>query len=127
MDLDLEARPEELARLRRVARSWMEAVGTPAVAAGDVLVALSEAATNAVLHAYPPDAPGQVRIRGRRLHDELEVVVEDDGRWRDRPADHDGRGLGIIRALSTALDVTRGAHGSRVAFRCPLTTAVPPS
>jgi anti-sigma regulatory factor (Ser/Thr protein kinase) len=127
LDVVLGARAEELAGLRRAARSWMHAIEVPPDLSGDVLVALSEAATNAVLHAYPPVAPGPVRVRGCRLGDEVELIVEDDGHWRERDGDHDGRGLGIIEALSTRLDVRRGGPGTRVVFRCALTNATDPA
>ena len=73
----------------------------------DVLIALSEAATNAVLHAYEPGSAGRIRVLGQRGDDELELAVEDDGVWRDRSAHHDGRGLAIIEAVSSTANIER--------------------
>jgi anti-sigma regulatory factor (Ser/Thr protein kinase) len=117
---EIPASATQLAALRRAARRWMETVDVPAAAALDVLIALSEAASNAVLHAYDPGSPGRIRVRGHRRGDELELVVEDDGSWRDRSVHHDGRGLDIIEAVSTVSVVERRAGGSRVVFRCEL-------
>ena len=46
---------------------------------GDIKTAVSEAVTNAVVHAYP-DAIGTVQVRVRSLPDErLEIAVKDHG------------------------------------------------
>lgn len=127
--VDVLGIPAQLTKLRAEARRWLETVEVPADLALDVLIALSEAATNAVLHAYPAGSPGRIRVQGRRRGDEIELVVEDDGSWRDRSAHHDGRGLAIIDALSTSAEVARGTAGSRVAFRRAIPTGssgVPP-
>ena len=121
--VDVAAVAPQLLEVRAAARRWLEAVDVPADLALDVLIALSEAATNAVLHAYPPGSPGRIRVRGRRQGPEIELAVEDDGTWQDRSPHHDGRGLAIIDAVSATAEVVRGARGSRVVFRC----AVPPS
>ncbi len=49
----------------------------------DIKLAVSEAVSNAVLHAYPPGEPGTVRIRAALVDGELELTVEDRGRGID--------------------------------------------
>ncbi len=44
----------------------------------EIKVAVSEAATNVVLHAYP-DGAGAIRLRGWLREDTVEFWVEDDG------------------------------------------------
>ena len=75
-------------------------------------LAVSEAVTNAVRHAYPLD-PGEIRVRALVGEDVLEVVVSDDGcgvhrdrardsgtdRHRDRASDGGTIGLGFGLAL----------------------------
>jgi anti-sigma regulatory factor (Ser/Thr protein kinase) len=117
LEARLVARPEELAGLRRRVRGWMAAVEVPDDVAADLLVALSEAATNAVLHAYPEHAPGPVRVKAERLGDAVVLTIEDDGRWRARGERHDGRGLGIIDALATRSEIERRPDGTRVVIR----------
>ena len=47
---------------------------------GDIRTAVSEAVTNAIVHAYP-DAVGTVQMRLRLLEDnELEIMIRDRGR-----------------------------------------------
>ena len=50
---------------------------------GDIKTAVSEAVTNAIVHAYP-DSIGIIHLRARILHDgRLEVMVRDRGRGID--------------------------------------------
>ena len=71
-------------KLEFPARSVNEGFARAAVAAfaaqlGDIKTAVSEAVTNAVVHAYP-DAIGTVQVRVRILPDErLEIAVKDHG------------------------------------------------
>ena len=83
---------ENYIKLEFPAKSANEALARAAVAAlcaqldptldelGDVKTAVSEAVTNAVVHAYP-DTVGTVWLRGRIFNGEyLELVVRDKGR-----------------------------------------------
>ena len=52
----------------------------PTLELGDIRTAVSEAVTNAIVHAYP-DGIGTIRIKARILEeDKLEIVVSDKGR-----------------------------------------------
>ena len=62
-----------------------------------VRLAVSEAVTNVVRHAYPLD-PGEIRVRALVGEDVLEVVVSDDGCGVHRDGADDG-GLGFGLAL----------------------------
>ena len=79
-------------KLEFPSRSANEALARSAVAAfaaqldptldelGDIKTAVSEAVTNAIVHAYP-DSVGSVRLRARILGgDTLELTVQDAGR-----------------------------------------------
>src|ERR1700761_8873085 len=67
--------------------------------ASDVLVdgvrlAVSEAVTNVVRHAYPLK-PGEIRVRASVGDEALEIVVSDDGCGVHSGTDADGLGLGL--------------------------------
>ena len=85
-------RPENYIKLEFPGKSANEAMARSAVAAfaaqldptldelGDVKTAVSEAVTNAIVHAYPENV-GTVWLRARILNGEyLEIVVRDKGR-----------------------------------------------
>jgi serine/threonine-protein kinase RsbW len=92
---------------------------------GDVKLALTEACTNSVRHAYD-GGNGAVSIAYELHPDRLVVEVVDDGRGFDgvgAPADPDdelnegGLGIAIIEALTDELEIARGAAGgSRLRF-----------
>ncbi|NYD35023.1 SpoIIE family protein phosphatase [Actinomycetospora corticicola] len=118
------ADPSELARMRRAVRVWAGPAGLRDEVAEDVQLALGEAATNAVEHAYgpvpPPDA--EVRVTLTVLPDGgVTVDVTDHGSWRAIPSDpgHRGRGLSMIRALASDVVLDAGPDGTTVTFTVP--------
>lgn len=81
-----------------------------------VRLAVSEAVTNAVLHAYPGGA-GNVDVlveAGARC---VRVVVRDEGRGRagaDPTTASGGFGLGLMRALADEVEIADAVPGTRV-------------
>jgi anti-sigma regulatory factor (Ser/Thr protein kinase) len=68
--------------------------GTDAIAA--VKMAVSEAATNAVLHAYvDQERPGDVHVSAKHRPGRLCIVVSDDGRGMVPRTDSPGSGFGM--------------------------------
>ena len=93
----------------------------------DLKLALTEACSNSVRHAYHEGRDGVVEIRYTLGHDRIVVEVADDGDGFDPgvlvPAPEDdldegGLGIAIIRALTDELDIAAGpdGHGSRLRF-----------
>jgi serine/threonine-protein kinase RsbW len=91
----------------------------------DLKLALTEACTNSVKHAYGEDG-GSVDIVYQLLADRLEVEVGDAGSGFDPEADHaggpdeleeGGLGIEIIRALTDEVEIAeREGGGSRLRF-----------
>jgi serine/threonine-protein kinase RsbW len=90
-----EAIPENVAIARRTVVSHLREAETSDPPLSDVALAVSEAATNAVTHGYVDREPGRFRIEVETLDDELEVLVEDDGRGMVPRPDSPGLGLGL--------------------------------
>jgi anti-sigma regulatory factor (Ser/Thr protein kinase) len=79
----------------------------------DCRIVLTEAFTNAVVHAYDhPDGAVEVGIVVEP-DGIVEIVVSDDGvGWRlDSTSRQGGRGMGVIRSLTRRTDVSRRPHG----------------
>lgn len=74
-----------------------------AISVGVVLV---ELVSNAAKYAYPPDQPGEIRVRLRREDQTLRLEVEDDGAGFDPTTKAKGSGLGmkVVHAMVTKLD-----------------------
>jgi two-component sensor histidine kinase/CHASE1-domain containing sensor protein len=73
-----------------------------AISVGVVLV---ELVSNAAKYAYPPDHPGDIRVRLRREDQTLRLEVEDDGAGFDPATKAKGSGLGmkVVHAMVTKL------------------------
>ena len=117
LELSRPAKPQSVRELRIAAAEFTERVGCARV--HDVALAVSEAATNVVLHAYPEGA-GPIRL-ALALHDEaLVVVVEDEGVGLQPRPDSPGLGLGLptMAQVADRLHIEDGAGcGVRVELR----------
>ena len=100
------ADPDAVSVARHAVVDWLRHAETKDPPLGEIEVAVSEAVTNAVLHAYLGSDPGEVRVRAALLRDEVELVVEDDGRGMLPRTDSPGLGLGLalIATLSDRFD-----------------------
>jgi anti-sigma regulatory factor (Ser/Thr protein kinase) len=112
------------------ARRAVTAVAAAAGAAGERLeeirLAVSEALTNAVVHAYRGGEVGRFEVTAAVASNELWVLIGDDG--RGLRAWNDSRGLGIGLALISGLSddfsiVSRGSGGTEVQMRFDLRKA----
>lgn len=114
------ATAEQIAVLRSQVTEYAHQVGVPDGRLGDVRLAVSEAATNAVLHAYRDRPPGEIRVDARVMDDGcLRIVVEDDGFGPLPRPDSPGLGLGLptIASVADAVELSAGsAAGARLAM-----------
>lgn len=104
----IPADPGELARLRHEARDWLVSAGVDPAVTEDAVLALGEAAANAVEHAYLGGAGGDIELEMTRDDDAgLCIVVRDFGRWRAPAAPgRRGRGIWIMRRLAHDVSTT---------------------
>ena len=108
-----------LARLIVGRVAWRMALGRTEVA--DLKLAVTEACSNAVRHAYPATAPGEIELEVVAGDDRLELVVRDHGTGIALPLpaptglfERGGMGLPIIRAVVDELEIRPGRHGGTV-------------
>jgi anti-sigma regulatory factor (Ser/Thr protein kinase) len=121
--LILPARPENVAVVRHVLGAFAEALQLPDPVIEDMRLAVTEACTNVVRHAYADGAPGPVEILIRPDGDTLQVIVSDQGRGLGPSTDSSGPGLGLplIAALADHVEIEHApSNGSRLrmSFRC---------
>jgi len=115
--LTLPARPENVAVVRHVLGAFAEALQLPDPVIEDMRLAVTEACTNVVRHAYSDGEPGPVEILIRPEGDTLQVVVSDRGRGLTPSSDTAGPGLGLplIAALAHSLEIEQAPScGSRL-------------
>jgi serine/threonine-protein kinase RsbW len=112
LDLRLPAEPRSVTTMRWAAGEFAErhSVRRP----DDVRLAVSEAVTNAVLHAYPEDEDGEVRLVTCAEPERLVVVVRDWGGHGLRPrVDSPGMGVGLptMATLADLFNIETPAGG----------------
>jgi serine phosphatase RsbU (regulator of sigma subunit)/anti-sigma regulatory factor (Ser/Thr protein kinase) len=116
LELTLPARPPSLRAVRLEVDRWLRAVGATDSDVMDLQVAIGEACSNAVEHAYGA-AAGTLTVTMRIDWPEVHVQVRDTGRWRPERAGDHGRGLFLMRSLADAADVRNGPGGTTVTLR----------
>jgi serine/threonine-protein kinase RsbW len=90
----------------------------------DLKLALTEACSNSIRHAYDEGRTGTVEVRYELAPDRLSVEVVDDGAGFDPAAvtteegelDEGGLGIAIIRALVDELSIESDGSGSLLRF-----------
>jgi len=96
--------------------------GMDAEGVADVQLAVTEAATNAVMHGYS-DAPGELTVSADVRDGELAVVIGDTGRGFDDGRESPGLGVGlsIIATVADRLRIISTPDGTRIhmTFPCP--------
>jgi len=117
--LTLPARPENVAVIRHVLGAFAEAMHLPAGMVEDMRLAVTEACTNVVRHAYHDGVPGPIDVVVRPKGDELELIVSDHGHGMGPSPDATGPGLGLplIAALAEKLEIQQcPSRGSRLSM-----------
>lgn len=110
-DLTVRAIGESVPPLRHASVRAARHLGADEATVKRIALAVSEAATNAVLHAFP-DGPGRVRVTLTASGDALEVRVADDGIGLTPRQDSPGLGLGLGLIAEVADDLRIGTTQS---------------
>jgi anti-sigma regulatory factor (Ser/Thr protein kinase) len=117
------ATPEAGPILRNELAAIARACGLGDQRVSDVKLAVTEAVTNVVRHAYTRKEPGQVIATADVDGHSLRIVIADTGRGMVSRSDNSGLGLGLplIARLADNIDVVSKASGTEIhmAFACP--------
>lgn len=111
------AAPQSIAALRRVVIDLAVRGGATERQCQDIALAVSEALTNAVTHAYARHPrPGAVAVHAALDGYALDVVVLDEGVGMAPPSMRPSTGLGlaIIARVTERLELSDAAPGTRV-------------
>jgi serine/threonine-protein kinase RsbW len=122
------AEPAALAPIRREVERWLAGVNVAGDAWADLVLAVNEAASNVVDHAYRVSAgPAVIELSFWTEPGALVLEIADHGRWRPPGPHAAGRGLGIdlMRRLVESVLISHGGAGTRVLLRHPLPGRAP--
>ena len=101
--------------MRRDVAAFATRAGMAEQGVADIRLAVSEAATNAVVHAYR-EAEGTLVVRARVDGHDLIVVVSDTGLGLVPRGDSPGLGLGmpLMASVTTSFSIVSTASGTEV-------------
>ena len=117
--LNMPARAEGVGVVRQALAGLADALAFDAAVLSDMKMAVTEACTNVVVHAYDEE-PGELEVSMTAGVDDLTIVVRDHGSGiAPKPARTEppalGLGLPLIAALSDAFELRGSAgHGTEV-------------
>jgi len=121
------ADPEQLVLIRRELAGWLAPLALTETETADVVLAVDEAAANAVRHAYGSDESGVVELTLWTEPGTLSIEIVDHGSWRppaDKPTEG-GRGIPLMSTMSESVLIHYDDRGSRVLLRHRIPTAAP--
>ena len=96
LDASYPAQPPQVAVIRRAVSNLARGLGADTATLIRLELALSEAATNVVLHAYrAPATGGDIHVTAYAGHGVFDVRVRDDGNGMAPRPDSPGMGLGL--------------------------------
>ena len=122
------ADPAQLAVIRHELANWLTPLRLTDEETADVVLAVDEAAANAVRHAYGQEESGAVELTlwtepGPGPTDaSLYIEVVDHGHWRPpgKPEVAGGRGIGLMNNVVESVLIHFDERGSRVLLRSKL-------
>ena len=105
---------------RHAVRDFLHSLGADPRVLGDVLLALSEVVTNAVVHGYRGETGGEVRIEAQQSGDGLLLSVADQGLGMAPRHDSPGLGLGLplVGRIAKKVDITAEVGGGTLVRMC---------
>jgi anti-sigma regulatory factor (Ser/Thr protein kinase) len=118
------AQPASLRTLRRSLNRWLEWNDASEDDVQRIVLAVGEAATNAVEHAYGL-AGGELSVEATHDRGSIVVKVRDNGAWREPRGENRGRGLKIIERCADEATVEKSTTGTTMKLRFTLSERCP--
>jgi anti-sigma regulatory factor (Ser/Thr protein kinase) len=119
----LPAEPGNVGTLRRELTSALQPLDLGPDRLADIALVVSEALTNAAMHAYVSMTPGAMTLVAAVSRGSLRVTVTDEGRGMVPRTDSPGLGLGLglMGRLTDVIEISSpGGRGTEVCLRFPL-------
>lgn len=119
--------PEQLTAIRHQLAGWLTPLQLTDEETADVVLAVDEAVSNAVDHAYGSDESGRVELTLWTEPGTLSIEIVDHGHWvaPDGHPQHDrGRGIPLMNNMVESVLIHFDKRGSRVLLRQPIPPVV---
>ncbi len=123
IDLQVPSEARALRPLRAALRRWLAAGGVTDHEAFEILVATTEACSNAIRHGAPQATHFELKAE---LNGDVAIMVRSSGRWRERRSSAPGgRGLDIMRQFMDDTEVDGGPDATEIRMRRRLENGIP--
>ncbi|WP_185981738.1 SpoIIE family protein phosphatase [Skermania sp. ID1734] len=104
-----------LSDVRHQVGAWLRTAAVPDERIYDIVLAVDEALTNCIEHAYHDSITESLHVRGTAASGRIQIEVTDTGRWKTQTdTTIRGRGLALIRALANTAEVASDDTGTSV-------------
>ncbi len=122
IEMQVPSQARVLRPLRAALRRWLVAGGVADHEAFEILVATSEACSNAIRHGAAQATHFDLRAE---LNGDVAIVVRSSGRWRERRSSAPGgRGLDIMRQFMDDIEVEGGVDATEIRMRRRLENSI---
>jgi serine phosphatase RsbU (regulator of sigma subunit)/anti-sigma regulatory factor (Ser/Thr protein kinase) len=113
--MKVSATTDAVGRVRERLRGWLDDRGLSPNDLTAILVAVGEACTNAIEHAYSDDGKHLFRVEACQRDGEITCCITDSGGWKDNELrSARGNGLAIMQELVHGVEIDRRATGTSV-------------
>ena len=111
VDIEIAAAAPGVPLVRHALRGLLSGLDVDDDVIADIALAVTEACTNAVVHAYPSGSAGTIQITASHVAGGLAVTVRDHGGGMSARVDTPGLGVGLPVIAAIAQSVEIGAPG----------------
>jgi anti-sigma regulatory factor (Ser/Thr protein kinase)/putative methionine-R-sulfoxide reductase with GAF domain len=108
--------PSVLRGVRQAVREYLRRVGATEDEVLDIVLAIGEAVTNVLEHAYGP-AGGLLELDVETEGRTVTATVRDTGHWREARGTNRGRGTAMMRGLVDEVSIDHDGGGTRVVLQ----------
>ncbi|MCU1426127.1 MAG: tmoS [Actinomycetia bacterium] len=116
--MKVQAQRDAIRRVRTQMREWLAPLELSTTEEAAILIAVGEACTNAVEHAYAAGTRALFRVEASLTDDGVICCVSDAGAWKDNPDRFArGNGIAIMRELMDDVAIELGPGGTTVTLR----------
>jgi anti-sigma regulatory factor (Ser/Thr protein kinase) len=107
VDIEIAAAAPGVPLVRHALRGLLSGLEVDDDVIADIALAVTEACTNAVVHAYPDDGDGTIHVTACHMNGRLAVTVRDYGGGMSARVDTPGLGVGlpVIAAIAQSVEI----------------------
>lgn len=114
--IESDATASQLGAIRSQLTDWLRTAEVPDELANDIVLAINEACTNCIEHAYRGHSTGSILTEVEAADGVIRARITDTGSWKTPAINpgNSGRGLVLMRAISDSMEMDTTSTGTTV-------------